>query len=318
MTAPASALERLYAVAPRDFTRARNSLAAELRKSKDTDAARAVARLRRPSATLWAVNQLARHARAPLERFLDAVDRLRRAQLSDPRGAMEAMRAERAQLEALVTRAEQALAEAGYSPSAQARRRIGDTLLGAAADRHHAEALAHGRLTEELHAPGFDALTGPTRLRVVQGGAARHDDAAATARDERRRAAADVRRRERDAETHVRDDAREAKARERAAKAEERRREAEARRREAAERAAAVAALQREAAEARQRLAGDAAGLVATGRSTCWRGRAVACTSSSLSRLSPAWVLPRPASALVSPVSAFASPASAFATRPSV
>ena len=255
MTAPASALERLYAVAPRDFTRARNSLAAELRKSKDTDAARAVARLRRPSATLWAVNQLARHARAPLERFLDAVDRLRHTQLSDPRGAMEAMRAERAQLEALVTRAEQALAEAGYSPSAQARRRIGDTLLGAAADRHHAEALAHGRLAEELHAPGFDALTGATRLRLVQGGAARHDDAAATARDERRRAAADVRRRERDAETHVRDDAREAKARERAAKAEERRREAEARRREAAERAAAVAALQREAAEARQRLA---------------------------------------------------------------
>jgi hypothetical protein len=256
MTAAARALERLYAVTPKEFTRARNSLAAELRKSKDTEAAQAVAKLRRPSATLWAVNQLARHARAPLERFLDAVDRLRRTQLSDPRGAMEAMRAERAQLEALVARAEQALAEAGYSPSADARRRIGDTLLGAAADRGHADALVHGRLTEELHAPGFDALTGATRLRVVQGGAARGDDAAAaTARDERRRAAADARRRERDATTRARDDAREAKARERAAKADARRRQAEARRRETAERAAAVAALQREAAEARQRLA---------------------------------------------------------------
>src|SRR5438105_11919014 len=237
MTA-ARALERLYAVPPKEFTRARNNLAAELRKARDTDAASAIARLRRPSATLWAVNQLAHHARASLERFLDAVDRLRRTQLSDPRGAIEAMRAERAQLEALVTRAEQALSEAGYSPSAEARRRIGDTLLGAAADRRHAEALIHGRLTEALHAPGFDALTGATGLRVVQGGAPRRADAATSAaRDERRRTAADARRREREA------------------KAETQRREAEARRHDAAERAAAVAALQREAAAARERLA---------------------------------------------------------------
>jgi hypothetical protein len=258
MTA-ARAIERLYAVAPREFTRVRNTLAAELRKSRDVDAAREVARLRRPSAPLWAVNQLGRHARAPLEHFLDAVDRLRRTQLSDPRGAMEAMRAERAQLETLVERAEQALSEAGYSPSAEARRRIGDTLLGAAADRRHAEALTHGRLTEELHPPGFDALTGATRLRIVQGGAARRDAAATTARDERRRDAADIRRREREATTHERDDTktreREARVREREAKAEERRREAETRRREAEERAAKVAALEQEAAAARERLA---------------------------------------------------------------
>src|ERR671935_2442623 len=197
MTA-ARALERLYAVPPKEFTRARNSLADELRKARDTDAARTIARLRRPSAALWAVNQLARHAGSALERFLDAVDRLRRTQLSDPRGAMEAMRAERAQLEALVARAEQALSEAGYSASAEARRRIGDTLLGAAADRRPAEALAHGRLTEELHAPGFDALTGGTRLRLVQGGAAgRHGG-------EQRRTAAEPRSGARETKTAVR------------------------------------------------------------------------------------------------------------------
>src|SRR5437763_835736 len=181
MTAGARALERLYAVAPRDFTRARNTLAAELRQARELDAAREVARLRRPSAPLWAVNQLARHARPARERFLDAVDRLRRTQLSDPGGAMEAMRAERVQLEALVQRAEQALTDVGYSPSAEARRRISDTLLGAAADRRHAEALMHGRLTEEVHAPGFDALTGATRLRVVQGGTPRRGAGAGAA-----------------------------------------------------------------------------------------------------------------------------------------
>ena|SRR6266850_3346107 len=259
MSAAARALERLYAVAPKDFTRARNALAAELRKSRDADAAREIARLRRPSAPLWAVNQLSRHARPALERFLDAVDRLRRTQLSDPRGAMEAMRAERAQLEALVERAEHVLAEVGHRASAEARRRISDTLLGAAADRRHADALTHGRLTQELHAPGFDALSEPTRLRVVQGGAPRHDEpAAAKARDERRREAAAARLHERDAKTRERDAkarAREAKIREREARAQERQREAEARRREASERAAEVAALERDAAAARERLA---------------------------------------------------------------
>lgn len=254
------ALERLYAASPKEFTRTRNSLVAELRKSRDADAAREIARLRRPSAALWAVNQLTRHARAPLEGFLEAVDRLRRTQLSDPRGAMEAMRAQRAQLETLVQRAGQALEEAGYAASADTRRRIGDTLLGAAADRHHAQALAHGRLTVELHAPGFDALTGRPRLRVLQGGAAHgdssvaRDDARARARDTK--AAANARARDAKAV------AREQKARERAARAEERRREADERRREAEERRQAararaeeIATLQREAAAARERLA---------------------------------------------------------------
>src|SRR5262245_54319546 len=251
------ALERLYAVSPKDFTRTRNSLAAELRKSGDADGAREIGRLRKPSAALWAVNQLARHAGGSLERFLDAVDRLRRTQLSDPRGAMEAMRAERAQLGTLVERAGQALADAGYTASAEMRRRIGDTLLGAAADRRHAQALGHGRLAEEQHAPGFDALTATPRLRVVQGGAAPRDGAATReeARATARNAKAAANARARDERAHAKALAREQQARERAAKAEERRREAEARRREAQARAAEVATLQREAEAARERLA---------------------------------------------------------------
>lgn len=232
MTA-ARALERLYAVLPKDFARARNALAAELRAAHDADAAREVARLRRPSASLWAVNQLGRRAGPALERFLGAVDRLRRTQLTDPRGAMAAMRAERGELETLVERAVAALAEAGYTPSAETRRHIGDTLLGAAADRRHAEALQHGRLDQELHAPGFDALAG-AGLCVVEGGAPRRT---ARERDARRHEAAEARRLEREA------------------KAREREREAEARRREASERAAEVAALERDAAAARERLA---------------------------------------------------------------
>ena len=244
------ALERLYAASPNEFTRTRNSLVAELRKSHDADAAREIARLRRPSAALWAVNQLARHARAPLEGFLEAVDRLRRTQLSDPRGAMEAMRAQRAQLETLVQRAGQALEEAGYSVSADTRRRIGDTLLGAAADRYHAQALARGRLTVELHAPGFDALTGAPRLRVLEGGAAQRDGA--VARDDARARARDAKATANARASNAKAVAREQKARERAARAEERRRETDERRRETDERRRETDERQRETDERRR------------------------------------------------------------------
>src|SRR5690349_19553890 len=99
----AHALERLYAAAPRDFVRARKTLVAEL-SAHDAEGARALARLRRPSAALWAVNQLGRRVRHALERFLEAIERLQRTQLSDPRAAVEAMRAQRRELEALVRR----------------------------------------------------------------------------------------------------------------------------------------------------------------------------------------------------------------------
>ena len=224
----ARVLERLYAVAPKEFTRARDALAAELRAANDAEGARAVARLRRPSTTLWAVNQLARRARPALDRFLDAVDALRRTQLSDPRAAADAMRAERAQLDALVRRAEEALAEAGYAASGDARRRIGDTLLGAGADRAHADALRHGRLAQELQAPGFDALAGPATLRVLEGG---------------------VRQREREAEQQRDAAARRERRREAAAERERGRAE------RAQERAAEIAALEHDAATARERLA---------------------------------------------------------------
>lgn len=243
-------LERLYAVPLREFTRARNALAAELRRAGANDRARAVARLRRPSAPLWAVNQLARSARPALERLLDAVERLRRTQLSDPRGAMDAMRKEREQLDALVARAGDALSQAGFRPSAATTRRISAMLLGAAADPRHATELRAGRLTEEPPAPGFEALSGTPRdrhLRLVSGGGARGDEVRRTRDDERQRAdqaRRDQRERERAQKADVR-----------ARAAEERKRQAEERRREAQQRAAEVSMLERDAAAARQRLA---------------------------------------------------------------
>lgn len=160
----------LYALPPGDFTRERNARAAALKKAgRDADAV-AVKQLKRPGPALWAVNQLTRAASARLAAFLQSVDKIRRAQLQDPRAAASAVQQQRSDLDALVTRAEGLLAEQGLSATQAVRRRISDTLRGAAVDADRVHDLRAGRLTEELAAPGFEVLLGAPRgghLRVV-------------------------------------------------------------------------------------------------------------------------------------------------------
>jgi hypothetical protein len=188
-------LDALHAVPPGEFTAARNRLAARLRQAGQRADADAVARLRKPSAALWAVNQLARSDAAGVRRLTEAVDALRRAQLRDPRAAGAALRAQREALQWLVDRAHAVLDGAGLSASPALLRRVGDTLMGAATDRAQASALRRGILTEELPAPGFEAFGGarvparPLRLvREPEPPAAR--SASADARDSRRAEAA--------------------------------------------------------------------------------------------------------------------------------
>jgi hypothetical protein len=166
-------IARVYGVPPAEFTATRNRLAAELRKSGHADAARVLADLRKPSAALWAVNRLARTEGKSLGAFFDAVARLRRSQLRDPREAAEALRAQRAALESLVARGREVLTGAGLTASQQALRRLSDTLMGAAVDQDHADALRRGELTTELPAPGFEAFSAARiparpRLRLVR------------------------------------------------------------------------------------------------------------------------------------------------------
>ena len=95
---------RLYAAPLAEFTATRNRLAAELRKTGRAADARALARLRKPSAPLWAVNRLAITDSKSVAALFEAVARLRRSQLRDPRAAAEALRAQRAALDILVAR----------------------------------------------------------------------------------------------------------------------------------------------------------------------------------------------------------------------
>ena len=237
-TIPPKLLEEVYAVPPAEFTRARNARVAALAKSGHHDAAEALRKLRRPAAPLWAVNQLGRAEPDRLEAFVDAVARLKRTQLRDPRAVGEAVRGQRAALDALVEAAREHLTEHGLGAGPPVIRRISDTLQGAAVDSRSAEDLRHGRLATELSAPGFEVFAGaqPTPLRVVTGGktAARESDA--ERRTEERRARLEA--------------ARQARARE----AEERERAARERRAAAEDAAKDVEALAGKLAEAKRRL----------------------------------------------------------------
>jgi hypothetical protein len=129
-----------------------------------------VSRLRRPTPALWAANRLARLEPEPLDTFLDTVETLRGTQLRDPRTAANTLRRHRADLDALARRAGEILTDHGHRATPALRRRIADTLLGAAVDRTLAGALREGRLTSEPPAPGFEILTGAPRaahLRLV-------------------------------------------------------------------------------------------------------------------------------------------------------
>jgi len=226
-------IAELYAVPPKEFTRARNAKAAALKAAGHAAEARAVQRLGKPAAPLWAANQLARLAPKQVEQFIHAVQEVRRSQLRDPRAAAEAMQAQRADLAALTDRAAEALTKAGYRVSSATLERVSNTLLGAAADCRLADDLRHGRLTAELPALGFEILAGATPgLRVVRGGRA--------SRRESEDAAAPQAREQAERERHARE-------------AEAERRDAR-QRAEVAERAGHdVRELERQLAEARER-----------------------------------------------------------------
>ncbi|HEV7888501.1 MAG TPA: hypothetical protein VGO92_13155 [Acidimicrobiales bacterium] len=141
--------EDLYALPLAEFTAARNKLAKEAGD-------KAIAKLRKPSAAAWALNQAARSNRGDVARFLHAAEGVRSS--GDREGLAVLREAEadvrRAALHALGDRAGPQLAS------------VNALLAAAASDEEVASALRAGRLTggEEAEADGFvGAFTAPKK-----------------------------------------------------------------------------------------------------------------------------------------------------------
>jgi hypothetical protein len=229
MDAYEETLQKLYQSPLEKFVAARKRLADERRAAGDAEAARRLAKLRRPTTAAWTVNQLYRRARDAFDDMLSAAARLRR-------GEADAVGEYRAAVAKLRDGAVAILKGAGRGMPDATMRRVTSTLSAIAAAGGF-DPDPPGALVEDRDPPGFDALDTSARpvMRQPERRTARagdgHDDLAAA----RARAAAKAKR-ERDEE----------RARQKRRDAEDARRASERRRVERSLRTARAHAARRE------------------------------------------------------------------------
>jgi hypothetical protein len=173
-------LDALYDLPLESFTKARNDLAARLRKAHQSEAAAEIRALKKPSAVAWAANRLARDDPKQVGALLEAGERLRDVQQRALEGKAsgddvgDAAAAERDAIRALLASARSRL---GSKATPALLDRLSQTLRAAAVDEQGRSLLARGRLTDELKAIGF----GP--LEAVKPSKRRGDEVARVARE---------------------------------------------------------------------------------------------------------------------------------------
>jgi hypothetical protein len=162
-------IDRLYASAPDEFTAARDELAGRLRADGDREATAEVKRLRKPSLSAWALNQVRRREPELVDELIAAGQRLREAQeqllTAGDRGALRAAAAdERRLVEQLAELGERYLIETGHPATATLRSKLSETLHAVAGDSVARERLRSGRLTRDYQISdlGLAALSGST------------------------------------------------------------------------------------------------------------------------------------------------------------
>ena len=155
-------LDALFRLPVADFTAARNTLAAQLKKGGRRDESDRVKALAKPSITAWAVNQLYWQHREEFDRLIATGQRFRKAQTSgrpgkvaDMREALDARREALAHLSDLATAL---LRDAGSSPTSETIHRITTTLEAMSAYASFPDAQRPGRLTRDVDPPGFESF----------------------------------------------------------------------------------------------------------------------------------------------------------------
>ena len=160
-------LDSLFAAPLDEFVAERDELAKRLRSDGDREAAERVKALRKPSAAVWAVNQLARRQQKDYRALLKSGDKLRATQEKvlggeSPEKLQEAAAAERELVDRLTEKGRAVLEVAGHSPTEAMIRRVSGTLPRRRYETRPAHAAENGRLEheEETAGFGFDLLSG--------------------------------------------------------------------------------------------------------------------------------------------------------------
>lgn len=151
-------VDALFRLPLPEFTAARNTLAARLKKSGRGDEAVRVKALIKPSISAWAANLLYWNHREAFDRLIASGERFHKAQASagkaaDMRGALDARQEALAHLSDLAT---SVLRDAGHNPAPDTIHRIRTTLEAISAYASRSDAPRPGRLTDDVDPPGFE------------------------------------------------------------------------------------------------------------------------------------------------------------------
>ena len=150
----------LYALAPNEFTSARNERVKQLRQAGDKELAQQIGALAKPTMVGWLANQLVREYPDEMGALLELGASLREATANLAGDQLkELSRQQRQVVHALVQQARGLARSAGHPASEDTARGLEETLHAALADQGAAEELAAGRLTGVLSRTGFPADT---------------------------------------------------------------------------------------------------------------------------------------------------------------
>lgn len=171
--------DELYALPPREFTAARNARAKEARQAGDTDLAKRITALGKPTMTGWLTNQLVRERSDEIRALLELGASLREATASLAGDELkELSRQQRQVVRALVRQARELAGAAGHPASEDTARGVEQTLHAALADERAAEQLAAGHLTGVLSTAGFPGDTPATPASRATGAREADEDEA--------------------------------------------------------------------------------------------------------------------------------------------
>ena len=158
-------VDDLWALPLDEFTPARNELAKRLADPE-------IRKLKKPSVSAWAVNQLARRREVDVQRLIRVGERLEHAQRDVVRGGDqkafdEARREERDAVRRLRAQAADLLRGGGHPATDATLERLSRTLHAAAATSGGRQLLREGRLVDDLEPLGFGVFEG-VEPRVVE------------------------------------------------------------------------------------------------------------------------------------------------------
>src|SRR5262245_33464869 len=151
-----AAADELYALAPDEFSSARDDLVRQAREQRNQPLARELGKLRRPTLSAWLINLLWRDQREVMEQLFALSQEMGRAQAEAAGPEMRSLMTQRRQVEQALLRQAKALArERGVDVTDSVEREAQETLGAALAQPAVAEEVRTGRLVKSASYAGF-------------------------------------------------------------------------------------------------------------------------------------------------------------------